>query len=150
MAKVRVVLSWSGQTSREVALLLRDWLRRVIQGVDPWMSETDIPAGASWLHELQRALADSRFGILCLTPGNLEASWLQFEAGVMWKAFEENRVCPFLVGVGIADVKQPLGVFQACGSANEDDVFRMMKSIKFCTRRGGPAFGGGAVEQLPD
>jgi len=131
MAKVKLVLSWSGPASRAVARALRDWLPMVIQGVDPWMSEEDIQKGAQWLPALQRTLAECGFGIMCVTPENLAAEWLHFEAGAMWKAYEQNRVCPFLVGIagGASDVKPPLGLFQACDSTNDDEVFRMMKAI---------------------
>jgi hypothetical protein len=116
MAKVRVVLSWSRPRSREVARILREWLQNVIQGIDPWMSEEDIPKGSQWLLQLQRALADSRFGIVCLTPENVTAEWLHFEAGAIWKALDEGRVCPFLVGIpgGASNINPPLGLFQAC------------------------------------
>jgi hypothetical protein len=131
MAKVRVVLSWSRPRSREVARILREWLQNVIQGIDPWMSEEDIPKGSQWLLQLQRALADSRFGIVCLTPENVTAEWLHFEAGAIWKALDEGRVCPFLVGIpgGASNINPPLGLFQACDASSDDDIFRMMKAI---------------------
>src|SRR5436309_1249589 len=126
MAKVRVVLSWSGAASREVARVLRDWLPSVIQTVDPFMSEEDIQKGATWLPALQRALAEPQFGIICVTPENVRAEWLQFEAGAMWKAFDDKRVCPFLFGIeSAAELKPPLGLFQACVANNNDDVFRL-------------------------
>jgi hypothetical protein len=142
MAKVKVVLSWSGGASREVARVLREWLPSVIQTVDPFMSEEDIQKGATWLPALQQALAEPHFGIVCVTPDNMRAEWLQFEAGAMWKAFNEKRVCPFLFGIDSAsDLKPPLGLFQACAAKNDDEVLRLMKSINAAAPEG---------ERLPD
>ena len=130
MAKVKVVLSWSGAVAREVARTLRDWLPNVIQSVEPFMSEEDIAKGATWLPALQNALQQSQFGVICVTADNLAAEWLQFEAGAMWKAYDETRVCPFLFGLdSAAELKPPLGLFQACVANNDDDIFRLAKSI---------------------
>jgi hypothetical protein len=46
--KLRVFISWPLPFAGEVAMLLRDWLRRVIQDVDPWVSMKDIENGKFW------------------------------------------------------------------------------------------------------
>ena len=53
----------------------------VIQSAKPWMSETDIEKGTRGLSELAKALEAIKVGISCLTPENLSAPWLLFEAG---------------------------------------------------------------------
>ncbi|MGH9930385.1 MAG: TIR domain-containing protein [Pyrinomonadaceae bacterium] len=78
---MKVFISWSAERSLAIAKALHDWLPRVIQAVQPWLSETDIGKGTRWEQEIGVELAQTRFGILCLTPENLDARWINFEAG---------------------------------------------------------------------
>ena len=110
---MKIFISWSGKRSKCVAKALRDWLPMVLQYVEPWMSEADIDAGARGLNELAKELADSRFGIICLTPENLDSNWIHFEAGAISKALETSKVSPVLFDLDVSDVSAPLGQFQA-------------------------------------
>jgi hypothetical protein len=109
---MEVFLSWSGQRSKLVADALRSWLPCVLQSVKPWVSGTDIEAGARWHQELTTRLAKCNFGVICLTPENLESPWLLYEAGALSKSVEGSSVVPFLFGVRKADVEGPLAHFQ--------------------------------------
>ena len=89
-----VFISWSGQRSKALALQLHDWLKAVVQRANPWMSERDIGAGQRWNEQISARLKDTHFGIICLTPENLNAPWLLFEAGAVAKALDLARVVP--------------------------------------------------------
>ena len=65
---MKIFLSFSGETSRLVALALHDWLRRVIQVAVPWISDRDIDSGATWTDVVAVNLRTSHMGIVCLTP----------------------------------------------------------------------------------
>jgi hypothetical protein len=52
---VKVFISWSEERSKAVGLALRQWLPKVFQNIEIWMS-TDIPAGAMWLQRLMEHL----------------------------------------------------------------------------------------------
>jgi TIR domain len=125
---MKVFLSWSGERSQRVAVILRDWLPQVIQVLDPYVSSEDIDKGARWSIDIAKELEASAYGIVCVTPENLDAPWINFEAGALSKALDKSRVSPLLLGLGPADVKGPLVQFQAT-RATEDDIWRLVVSL---------------------
>lgn len=128
MFTMKVFISWSGQGSHAVALALKDWLPRVLQSVEPWVSSEDINKGARWLVELSAELADTSYGIVCLTPESLNAPWVLFEAGALSKGIELGRVSPLLVGLTDADLSGPLATFQTT-KPDLEDLTRLVLSI---------------------
>lgn len=123
---MKIFISWSGTSSRLVAEALSDWLQRVIQAVKPFYSP-DIDKGAKWSNEIDKALEGTRFGIICLTPDNLESSWIHYEAGALSKT-NDASIWTFLLELKPSDVKQPLGRFQHTLS-EKADALKMLKSI---------------------
>ncbi len=77
------------------------------------MSQADIEAGDRWGQEVARELASCNFGIICVTPENLNASWLLFEAGALAKSLEDAKVIPLLFDLELRDISGPLAQFQA-------------------------------------
>jgi hypothetical protein len=113
---VKVFLSWSGEKSRRVAALLRDWLPDVINAVEPWMSSEDIEKGSAGLPEIVAQLKECRFGIICLTRENQSRTWINFESGALSKSVGDDpaRVATLLVDIaGPSEVTGPLAQFQA-------------------------------------
>ena len=123
---MKIFLSWSGPRSRAVAEALNDWLRRVIQAVKPFYSP-EIEKGAKWSGEIDSALEDTRFGIVCLTPDNLTSPWIHFEAGALSKT-KDALIWTFLHGLTPGDVPPPLGKFQHT-VAGRDDTLLLLKTI---------------------
>src|ERR1700687_4676246 len=91
-----VFISWSGNRSKHVAEALRDWLPLVLQAAKPWASSTDIDKGSRGIAEITRALENIKVGIICLTPGNLVAKWILYEACALLKTLGK-RVCTDLL-----------------------------------------------------
>jgi hypothetical protein len=114
---VKLFISWSGPESKIIATGLREFLPRVIQSVDPFMSQHDIEGGELWLQRLLSELNESSTAIACLTPTNLAAPWLNFEAGAIAKAIsrkkDQPRVFTYLWKVEPSDIRGPLVHFQA-------------------------------------
>jgi len=76
-----------------IAKALREWLLRVIQAIEPWMSDSDADKGIRWEQRIGQELEETRFGIFCLTPENLDSRWLNFEAGAIAKTVDKTYVC---------------------------------------------------------
>ncbi|MFZ5820281.1 MAG: TIR domain-containing protein [Chloroflexota bacterium] len=129
---MKVLLSWSGMRSKKVAEALHYWLKAVIQSVEPWMSEEDIEKGQRWNSKLSYELEKTRVGILCVTPENLNAPWLLFEAGALSKTIENTYVCPYLFGMEKNNLVGPLAQFQAT-NADEEDTKKMLQTINKAT-----------------
>jgi hypothetical protein len=125
---MKVFLSWSGKTSREVAQALHDWLPFVIQAVKPFISTGDIDKGKRWTDVLASELNETGYGILVVTPDNMDKPWLHFEAGAISKAVDKAFVSPFLFNVDPAKVIGPLAQFQATIN-DPDDILRLLSSI---------------------
>lgn len=123
-----VFLSWSGPTSNAVARTLKAWLENVIQALKPWVSEEDIEKGRRWGPEIAAQLDAAMVGIVCITPDNQGAPWLNFEAGAISKAVPEARVWTFLHRIKRSDVVGPLAQFQSTIEEKED-VRRLLGSI---------------------
>lgn len=125
---MKVFISWSGERSRAFANVLRDWIPNVIQAIKPWMSDVDIDKGSRWSKDIALQLEESKVGIICLTPENLEAPWILFEAGALSKSLEKSYVCPFLFKIDPSDIKGPLVQFQAT-EANKNDTQKLIHTI---------------------
>jgi hypothetical protein len=125
---MKVFISWSGERSKAIADALHHWLPTVIQSIETWMSEHDIDKGTRNIPAISKNLEETQFGIICLTPENLNAPWLLFEAGALSKSQEDARVWTFLYALEYVDVQGPLSQFQHT-KAQEDDVRKLLQAI---------------------
>ncbi|MBL4719646.1 MAG: toll/interleukin-1 receptor domain-containing protein [Alphaproteobacteria bacterium] len=123
-----VFISWSGEKSKKIAVALGEWLPSVIQSIKPFVSSETILKGSRWGPEIAKNLETSGYGILCLTPENLEAPWLLFEAGALSKMFGDSHVAPILIGIKRQDVKTPLSQFQSV-VFERDEYLKLVKSL---------------------
>jgi hypothetical protein len=92
------------------------------------MSATDIDRGARWSTEVSAQLDAANIGIICLTPENLEAPWVLFEAGALSKILSKSLVCTYLFQLRPPDVKGPLAQFQAA-VADEKETRSLLFSM---------------------
>ncbi len=125
---MEIFISWHGKRSHAVAVALRDWLPLIVNAFKPWLSSADIDKGARWRTELSTKLGSATAGIFCLTPSNLTAPWLIFEAGAISKAPETTYVCTLLVDLQPSDVKDPLAQFQATRTTKEE-IHQLVKNL---------------------
>jgi hypothetical protein len=91
------------------------------------MSDEDLPKGKRWLIEVAKQLSGSSFGIVCLTPENLESPWVHFEAGALSK-LEGAYLWTYLHDLKPADVKGPLEDFQHT-QFSKDEIKKLVGTI---------------------
>lgn len=74
------------------------------------MSDQDIKAGTNWSERIKRELANTTVGIICMTPENQDAKWINYEMGALSKEVKDgdSRVIPLLIGFsGTQEIGQP-------------------------------------------
>jgi hypothetical protein len=85
-----------------------------------YVSSEDIDKGARWSTDIASELAESTFGILCVTKENVHAPWLTFEAGALSKTMAKASVSPFLFDIKRSEVNGPILQFQSTIFERED------------------------------
>ena len=126
---MQVFLSWSGATSKAAATALYNWLPSVIQTIKPYMSAESIEKGERWSLDIAKQLEETNYGVICVTPENLNAPWILFEAGALSKSIERSRVSPISFGVGVADFSgSPLLQFQM-SMFKKEEIKKLLHSM---------------------
>lgn len=125
---MKIFISWSGDLSHKVALVFKEWLPSVIQSVEAYVSSEDIDKGARWSSDISKALEESFFGVLCITKDNIDAPWINFEAGALSKSFEKSKISPFLFGLNRTELQGPLLQFQSTIN-DKEDIKKLVSSI---------------------
>lgn len=126
--KLKVFICWSGESSAPVATAFYKWLPVALQGIETFMS-VGIEKGRRWSEVIANRLAESEYGIICLTPDNLESPWILFESGALSKNFPTSRVATYLIdGLSPSAIPQPLGGFQHT-RAERDDTRELLAAL---------------------
>lgn len=126
---MRIFASWSGQASREIAVILKDWIPNVLQDAEVYVSSQDIGKGERWLNNVNVNLQEHNFGISIVTAENYIAPWILFEAGALAKSLN-GRLIPLLCGIDtIAMPNHPLTQFQYAVAPGKEEVFRFIQDI---------------------
>lgn len=126
---MKVFISWSGESSRRLAKVLHDWLPSVIQNVIPYMSAENIDKGERWSVDIATQLQETNYGIVCVTPGNIDSPWIHFESGALSKSIQNAKVSPIIFGLSPSDfTKSPLLQFQLT-QFNKAEISKLLISI---------------------
>ncbi|MFC9360780.1 TIR domain-containing protein [Rhodococcus sp. NPDC057014] len=126
-----VFISWSGDVSKHVAVVWERLVNEMFDHVKPWMSEVSIEPGTRGLDEIRKTLKETSFGIIIVTRSNENAPWINFEAGALSKALndDDSRVAPVLVDYNNpAELSSPLKQFQG-KLLNKDGVEKVLKLV---------------------
>jgi len=84
--------------------------------------------GVYLVDELTRALDRIDYAVLCVTPENRRSRWTHFEAGALMKPLGRGRVVPFVYGMGLEELDDPLRWFsgRAATAEGTSDLFKGM------------------------
>jgi predicted nuclease with TOPRIM domain len=129
---MKLFISWSKPRSREVANFLKPWLKKVLQEIDPWVSDNDVSRGGHLPDELRKGLEGARFAVICMTVENTQESWLAFEAGAIAHGVGDTaRVCPFFIDKALssADLPSPMANMVYAKSYIKEEVRQLLHSI---------------------
>jgi hypothetical protein len=123
---MQIFISWSGDKSHTIAIILKKYLKIMIQSLLPYLSSEDIKKGKRWYIELSKILSEAKFGIICLTKDNINSEWILFESGAISKSLDDSRVFTLLFeNLSPSDIKGPLAHFQHT-NFNKDDFEKLM------------------------
>lgn len=126
---MEVFLSWSGERSRYLAKSFNEWLPSVLQYVNPFMSEQDIGLGTRWSTDIEDNLRSNNFGIVFVTPENIDAPWINFEAGALSKNLQ-SRLVPIIYDSDVTLLSSgPLKQFQSVKKFDKDSIHDLIKNI---------------------
>lgn len=125
---MKIFVSWSGELSHKVALILKEWFPNVIQAVEIYVSSEDLDKGTRWFTDIATELEGASFGIVCLTRENIFAPWILFESGAISKSIHKSNVSPLLIDLSPSDLKGPLVQFQAT-TTTENDIRKLVKTV---------------------
>jgi len=128
-----VFISWSGTRSSKIADALTHWLGDLFpKHVKIWTSGKDLEAGGPWSSDLFTRLGkeERQFGILCVTPENIVAPWLLFEAGALAKrVMAKDRAVPYLFQLEPANtIGNPLSHLQQV-KADKEGTRALVRSL---------------------
>ena len=108
---------------------MRHYLDLIFTDAEFFHSKDDIKSGVDWRTKLRAELAESDFGIICMTPENITSPWILFEAGALSKHLEESRVVPVLFEMEHSMVRAPLNLFQAI-KFQKDEILKLALDIQ--------------------
>ncbi|ONH37477.1 hypothetical protein BL254_03315 [Protofrankia sp. BMG5.30] len=126
---VKIFISWSGDTSKQIAEIFRDWLPILIHEIDVFVSSQDIGGGTRALDVLADELDATSYGLIVTTKATQSAPWINFESGALAKHVAKSRVVPILIDLGVSDLKNPLAQFQAIDSRQSDAMVKLVREI---------------------
>jgi len=125
---MKVYISWSGQVSYKLAILLRDFIGTLLPGLETWVSAEDIDGGARWSQDLLRILDETAYSIVCADPSNHLSLWLQFELGALAKSTGKWNISVLLNKLKQSELRGPLTQFSPV-TIERNNILRLIEDI---------------------
>ncbi len=118
-----IFISWSGAFGKELANHLKDEMLNY-SPLEGWVSDQDIGLGLPPFTETNNAIANSAFGIICLTPGSSNSRWLNYEAGGLYNNLKRCFVLEFY-----ETPLSPLKELQKADGTKKESWIRILKDM---------------------
>lgn len=114
----------------EIARFLKSELEARVPGLSIFTSSdpTDLPPGARWPAEIQRALKEAPAFLLLATSRSLARPWVWFESGTVW--FRDIPLMPLCLGqTRKNNLPTPLSEWQALNVDESADLIVLLENL---------------------
>ncbi len=117
-ANKKVFFSWAGDTSKKCAEYYKDLLEQKYETNNNIFISTENPIGKEPLNQIVKALNNCRIGLFFITKESKNRPWLNFEAGAIYKANNDDTlIIPIYVDITRDELKHsPFPNFQDDGA----------------------------------
>ncbi|MBT2521809.1 TIR domain-containing protein [Arthrobacter sp. ISL-28] len=127
---MKVFISWS-KNSRDAGRAVSTAVSEIFAPVVTTFISQEIRAGSRALEEIDDALDNTDFGIICLTRSNQTEQWINYEAGALSRQVENKRQRMGVLLVdfeSVDEVNSPMNIFQ-CKMATLQGFSELMLSL---------------------
>jgi uridine kinase len=112
-----------------MARAIQKYLEGLFPGLKIALSAGD-PLGKNWIEQLKGFLNDAQLAIVCITPENLKACWIHYEAGYLEARLKPSgSIIPFCLGIPPGELPLPLGQFNGL-SLNREGIHKLVQTIR--------------------
>lgn len=123
-----IFISWSGEKAKIYARFLTEVLNKVFNKRSEIFYSENIESGTLWLERINKALEESKVGIIILTRESMYKPWVNYEAGAM---HEKASIIPVCVDISFGDLdSHPLRFFQGKYNFTWESMEKLFKELK--------------------
>ena len=122
MIGMTVFIGWAGETSKEIASILKNWLNEMFDGFIDVFTPVSPPIDIIPRSDALDNAISAECALLCVTADNVNSQWLYYEAGVLSR--NVKLMAPILCGVSSSQLAAPLRMFQPI-SFEVDDIWKL-------------------------
>ena len=125
--KNKAFISWSGDKAKLCADFLSNLLNKIFEGNETVFYSRQITDGRMWIQEIDKALKESKVGIILITREDISRPWLNFEAGALYASSYDALVIPVFIDVDNKNrmAEHPLRLFQSRTEFNSDGILHL-------------------------
>lgn len=132
--KTLIFISWSKPLSKQLALLLKDFLNSVFDlknEKDIFVSSQNLTGnGKGWIQEVLEQASVAPIIIPCITKDSIRSPWLHFETGIgMSLKSYPTKIIPFLFNININEVNLEMYKFHQMVHSDKKDSDAMFKEL---------------------